>query len=190
MNVIIGLLTLQSEMMDNQESQNILNDAADRLKSMNLLYDKLYLPGNEKTISLKEFLPSFINEVISIFPVTIPIEVKTEIDDITLSNTAVTPVIIILNELITNSMKHAFSGSDSGIISVTALLRDNRISFIYEDNGIGLPPDFTLEDSTGFGAQLVSMLAEQIGGTVKTEPGKGVKFILEWDYILPVAEDN
>lgn len=65
---------------------------------------------------------------------------------------------IIVNEIITNSMKHAFTGRDEGLISVSASIKGNRMTLVIEDNGVSLPESVDIETSTGFGIVLIRML--------------------------------
>ena len=76
-------------------------------------------------------------------------------------------------------MKYAFKPGDKGIINFKASVKDKRVVIEICDNGSGLPESFSLHESTGFGLQVVDMLTEQLGGTIKAESGKGSRFIIE-----------
>ena len=91
------------------------------------------------------------------------------------------PLGIIINELLTNIMKHAFTDRSDGLITVSAELKGNRVSLAIRDNGIGLPETVDFENSTGFGLKLVSMLIKQIAGTIRIERGNGTQVILEFE---------
>lgn len=106
---------------------------------------------------------------------------KFEIDDIILSVDVVSPLGIIINELISNSMKYAFTGMDDGIITVKAHIIENHVSLTYEDNGPGIPESITFENSTGFGMTLISMLVKQIYGSIAIERDKGTRFVIKFD---------
>jgi two-component sensor histidine kinase len=88
---------------------------------------------------------------------------------------------MIVNELITNSMKYAFTGCDDCCIAVRVFRNENSVSVIYQDNGIGIPDSITFENSEGYGMQLIGMLTEQIDGKINIERGNGSKFILEFN---------
>jgi two-component sensor histidine kinase len=102
------------------------------------------------------------------------------VEDITLNAKLLSTLGIILNELITNSMKYAFIGR-GGIITVKVTRDESHVSIQYQDNGTGLPDSFDFENTTGFGMQLVKMLVEQIRGSIRIERGKGAKFIIMFD---------
>ena len=91
------------------------------------------------------------------------------------------PLGIIINELITNMMKHAFSGREEGRITISASMNGERAVILIGDNGNGLPESINFKNSSGFGMQLVGMLTEQLGGSIKIEQDMGTKFILEFD---------
>jgi PAS domain S-box-containing protein len=178
MNTILGLLTLQADAQENPDIKSVLFDAAGRMQGMRVLYDKLYCSENESELSLKEYLPALINEIVSIFPSKEKVKIDTQIDEIILNSKILSPVGIIINELLTNTMKYAFKKTGSGMISVTATKKDNVVTIIYGDNGLGIPEYITLENSAGFGMRLIGMLMVQLGGSVVIERGNGTRFIL------------
>jgi len=181
MNTISGLLSLQANDQENAEIKNTLLDSAGRVRSMMVLYDKLYRSEINSSLSIKEYLPSLIDEIVGIFPKNTLVKIETSMDDITLTAGTLSSLGIIINELITNSMKYAFSGRNDGIITVTAVQDGNRVSIIFEDNGCGLPESVTFENSTGFGMQLVGMLVGQINGTINIVREHGTRFIIEFN---------
>jgi PAS domain S-box-containing protein len=178
MNVINGLLVLQANAQENKPCKNILLDAAGRVQSMMVLYDKLYRSENFRELSLQEFLKPLIAEIVGIFHP--PVKTTVELEDFALSATVLSPIGIIINELITNSMKHAFPDIKEGIIRVSAKRKGNKVSIIYQDNGIGLPESISFENSPTFGMQLVQLLVKQINGSFTIERKKGTKIIIEF----------
>jgi|GEM_PF-2240616 len=180
MSTMIGLLSLQARKMENPAAAGALIEARSRLRSMGLLYDKLYLSENLTEVSIKEYLPSLIKDIVAIFPHGESVRIETEIDDFVLPVRVVPPLGLIVNELITNAMKYAFVDVDSGMIAVTALTRDNRVTLAVKDNGNGVPESFDINVSGGFGLMLVSMLVEQLNGSIRIEKNGGTAFILEF----------
>jgi len=180
MNIISGLLKLQAFAPENLAARGVLQDAAGRLKSMMVLYDKLYRGENESAVPIKEYLPALINEIAGIFPQKALIKIETRIDDIILDANLLSPLGIMINELITNSMKYAFDGKADGTITITAVKKESFVVITFEDNGPGMPENITFENSSGFGLQLVKMLAQQIGGTITLERRPGTRFIIEF----------
>ncbi len=174
------LLRTQSNRHENPVVKSALLDASNRLQSMAVLYDKLYLSKNIIEASTAEFLPSLIDKIVTVLPARESLKIKTEIEDIVLHERILSPLGMILNELVTNSIKHAFEGCDDCLIIIAVAKKGDLVSMIYEDNGAGIPGHVNFENSTGFGMQLVGMLAEQIDASINIERGNGVKFILEF----------
>ncbi|MHC9538962.1 MAG: PAS domain S-box protein [Vulcanimicrobiota bacterium] len=180
MSTMIGLLSLQARKMENPTAAGALMEARSRLQSMGVLYDKLYRSENLTEVSMKDYLLSLINDIAGIFPDSESLKIKTRIDDFVLPVRVVSPLGLIVNELLTNAMKYAFTDRDECIIDVTAQLRDNRVTLVIEDNGNGIPESVDIHTSGGFGLMLVGMLVEQLNGTVRIERNGGTAFILEF----------
>ncbi len=181
MNTIKGLLTLQISAEENQSAEESLRDAERRVQSMIMLYDRLYCTDNYRELSVKDYLQPLTAEVVGSFPGRIGIQIETDIEDFILNIQILTPLGIIINELLTNIMKHAFIGRDEGVISVTAYKKDKIFTIRVRDNGVGIPESLESEKSKGFGLDLVNMLVDQVGGSVKVERGEGTIIILEFE---------
>jgi len=180
MNTVHSLLSLQAGFLEDPLAITALQDTICRVDSMVVLYDKLYSSHNFQDISVLTYLPSLIDEIIANFQGSESVRVEKKIDDFILSVKTLQPLGIIINELLTNIMKYAFTGRDNNVINVSATLSGENVCIIISDNGKGIPESITFETTTGFGMQLVSMLARQIGGSVKIERGEGTKFIIEF----------
>jgi PAS domain S-box-containing protein len=181
MNTISSLLALQADTLTDPSAITALADAGSRVQSMMMLYEKLYQTAEFNTISIKNYLPSLVDEIAANFQNCKSVKIEKKIDDFVLDVKKLQPLGIIINELITNIMKYAFKDKADGVITVSALLAGNRVSLIVKDNGCGIPESIDLENSTGFGLQLVHMLAEQLGGRINIERGEGTKFVLNFD---------
>lgn len=181
MMTIKGLLCIQAGTLTDSSAVAALHDAESRVGSMMVLYDKLYLSESFQELSIKEYLPVLVNQIIDNFPDRKKVVVENHIDDFSLKAATLFTLGIMLNELLTNIMKYAFTGRDSGVITISALLHENHVLISIADNGIGMPESIGFENSTGFGMQLVGMLTTQVGGIMKIERVNGTKFMLEFD---------
>ncbi len=181
MTSIKGLLSLQIASEKNPSAIESLKDAESRVQSIITLYDKLYCTDNYRELPMKEYLMPLAEEIVSSFTNKRTIRLSTDISDIVLKVQLLSPLGIIVNELMTNIMKHAFIGRESGLIKISTLMKEGRMSLIIEDDGVGIPESVTFEKSTGFGMQIVGMLTEQIGGSISIERGAGTKFVLEFN---------
>lgn len=179
MNTISSLLALQAEISKDSSAFEALNDAGSRVRSMMLLYNKLYESVDYNNISVEEFFPSLIDQIVAIFPNSKSVTIVKHIENIVLNSQKLQPIGIIINELLTNMMKYAFAGRESGQITLSVSKKGDAVIIIVEDDGIGIPESVDIDHSAGFGLNLVRMLMEQIDGTVRIERNNGTKFILE-----------
>jgi PAS domain S-box-containing protein len=182
MSTISSLLSLQADSVKDVSAVIALQDAGNRIQSMSVLYDKLYRSLEYTDLSIKEYLSSLVDDIIAYFPNSQLVSIKKDLQDFTLDVKRLQALGIIINELLTNIMKHAFSGKDSGHIAVSAHSSDGHITISVQDNGIGLPGSGTFRNSKGFGLQLVLMLSEQLKGTVSMEKQNGTRFVLEFEH--------
>lgn len=178
MNTISSLLALQAEISKDSSAFEALNDAGSRVRSMMLLYNKLYESVDYNNISVAEFLPSLLDQIAAIFPNSKSVTIVKHIENFVLNSQKLQPIGIIINELMTNMMKYAFAGRESGLITLSASKKGDAVIIIVEDDGIGIPESVDIDHSTGFGLNLVRMLMEQIDGTIRIVRNKGTKFIL------------
>ena len=180
MSTIFGLLTTQAVTVNDLAVQSILQDSAGRVQSMMVLYDKLYRSETTSVISIKDYFTSLTLEIVGLFPRNKSVKIETDFEDIKLKTLVATPLGIILNELITNTMKYAFAEDIDGLIRVTVSQRENRITLTYEDNGKGIPSSISFDKPTGFGLLLIKMLVKQINGSVFMEVKNGTRFVIEF----------
>ncbi len=175
-----GLLSLHMQAINSPETVAALQDAIGRVDSMRLLYEKLLLGGDFRDASAKNYIESLAASVVSLFPDLAKVKLNLDIDDFTLDPKRLFPLGIIINELLTNIMKHAFAGKKSGTIKLSLAKDGARVTLNLEDNGIGLPSGFDISASKGFGLMLVKMLSQQLGGSFSIEKHKGTRSRLEF----------
>jgi len=182
MNTMKSLLFLQSQSVKNGAVGSALLDASGRLQSMYVLYEKLYRSSAFTELSLKEYVPALVDEVLGIFPNADDVRVSTDIEDIAMDPKVLSTLGIIVNELITNAMKYAFAGRAGGSIDISMSRSGDRMRLTVRDDGIGMPESVEFGNSSGFGLMLVSMLTQQLSGSVRLERGKGTAVVLEFAY--------
>ena len=148
---------------------------------MMVLYSKLYQASDYSETSIKTYLSSLADEIVAEFPNSGQVEIKKELADFPLDMRRLQPIGILVNELLTNIMKYAFSTDTRGTITLSAELKGKHVTLKIGDNGRGIPESVGFENSGGFGLMLVRILAKQIKGTIRIERGKGTLFVLEFD---------
>lgn len=181
MNTIVDLLALQAARLKEPLSIAALKDAESRVLSMLVLYDKLYSSSNFRDISAEEYLPALIKEIVAIFPNKDLVEIEQHIEDFLIGPETQLPLGIIINEIITNAMKHAFKNMAKGLIRVTASLKGQRMTISIWNNGCIMPEPADMKGSNGFGLHLIALLTKQLNGAFKIERNNGTSFVLEFD---------
>ena len=130
---------------------------------------------------VREYLPELLSQAAQVFGGELPLNIETEIDDFTLDAGKLSRLGIVINELVTNSLKYAFAGVASPTIKLRVVQHGSRIHLEYDDNGIGLPESFSVNSAEGFGMQLILAMMQQIGGTIRAESQGGARFTLDLD---------
>jgi len=177
---IQGYLILQAETVHESQAVSALIDAGNRVESLMILYEKLYQSEIFGEISILKYFPALIDEIIANFPNNKKIAVAKNIEDFALNAEILQSLGIIINELLTNIMKYAFTDKNEGKIEISAELKESLVIICVEDNGGGIPSSVDFENSTGFGLMLVGMLVKQVKGKIRIERNNGTKFILEF----------
>jgi len=180
MNTISSLLAIQADSLPDPMARDALEDAERRVQSMALLYDQLYRGANFTGLSVAEYLGPLIDGIMANFPNADAVRVEKRLDDFVLDAKQLQPLGIMINELLTNAMKHAFPGKRRGAIDITATEAGGRVRLTVHDDGVGMPAQIDLDASTGFGLQLVRGLAEQLRGTIRMERDAGTTVVLEF----------
>jgi two-component sensor histidine kinase len=123
-----------------------------------------------------------------IFPNKDKVKIETKVDDFIIDINILSPMGIIINELIANAMKHAFQNSDNGLIFIETRIENiektgngKMITLIIQDNGSGLDESIDVEKTVGFGLKLIDLLVKQLKGTICIERGHGTKFIMNFE---------
>ncbi|MGB1103164.1 MAG: sensor histidine kinase [Crocinitomicaceae bacterium] len=174
LQVISSLLRLQSYEIEQESSRVHFQDAIGRVSAMALIHEKMYQNENLSQIDLKNYVHTLAEDLIRNQSHSIPIKLSVETDLQSLGNDTLVPVALILNELITNSLKHAFNDVQEGFIDISiAWEKDNtyfRLS--YKDSGqwkSNVRP-------ASFGLELITTLTEQLDGKVERTFDNGTKY--------------
>lgn len=186
MATVISLLSARGAIREGAPAREALADAGLKIKSMMVLYDKLYRSSGFKSLGLRIYLESLVKEILSVGYSPAPIEAELDIEDIELDAEVLSPLGIAINELLSNSMKHAFDGADSGRVTIRGHISEGFIVLKYADDGPGLPPGADADSGATFGLRLLSLMAQQIGGSIRLDPDDRRTFTLSF----PIAPDS
>lgn len=153
-------------------------EAMSRINGMGILYDKLYRTADFKVVSVKAYLSDLAKKILELASNSKSIQLKEEIEDFNLNTRILFPVGIIVNEVITNSIKYAFREDNKNILRLQSVKNEKNVRIIIEDNGSGFKDkkDFT----NGFGLKLIQLLTAQLHGKHFFENKNGTMFTLEF----------
>ena len=173
LQVISSLLNLQSGDLKDPRIQGVFEDSRRRIFSMALVHNQLYQTGDYDSIDFNDYVRDLFNELLMGSGRSDTIKISTDIDRVVLDLKVAIPCGLILNELISNSLKHAFGDSLEGCIEVS-LHRDaeQRYVLTYRDDGVGIPSDVEPANPKTLGLSLVHNLTAQMGGTLETVPAE------------------
>lgn len=165
LQIISGLLEKQARNTSDEAAKKLMKEGQDRVFSMALVHQNLYQSENLSAIEIKSYLEVLTKNIAATqAPADKQIQVQLNVDDARLDIDMAIPVALILNELITNCFKYAFTGRASGLIQVDFQQKANEFLLKVRDNGIGLDPDFDLSKSKSLGLNLVQGLVRQLDG--------------------------
>jgi len=180
MAIISSLLNLKSNQINNDIVKNAIADSQNRIKSMALIHDHLYQSENISSINLKNYIQSLLEYLIDAYRIQPrDIELSIECDDIPLSLDILIPFGLILNELTTNSLKHAFKDRSNGKISISLKKHDTeKVKFIYSDNGVGFPEELDAKETNTLGIEIIHNLTRQLHGNLDLNNINGTTYTI------------
>ncbi|ACK64526.1 signal transduction histidine kinase [Rippkaea orientalis PCC 8801] len=179
LQVICSLLNLQSRSVQDGSIKELLQESRNRVRSMSLVHEKLYRSENIASINLADYINDLVNNLLNSYKtISTKITLKANIDPrISLNIDAAVPCGLIVNELISNAYKYAFSIGDQGEILLKAMINNNQeLVLTVTDNGKGLPKDFDLDQVKTLGLQLVKSLTNQLRGKITINSKGGTQF--------------
>lgn len=163
--------------MTNPESVNHFKEAIGRISAMALIHNQMYQSKDLDRIHLESYLQSLSKNILSSYTLDIHVNITFDIQLQHTASNSIVPIALLFNELVSNSLKHAFSNKQEGEINISILAIDsNKFKFLYFDNGDWVEPF----KGDSFGLELIETLAQQLNGTVvrSTDSGTKYEFIL------------
>lgn len=178
LQVISSLLYLQSKALVDEKVQTVFQECQHRVRSMSLVHEKLYQSKNLAQINFIEYISDLVRHLYHSFSVSQDrIKFKLEGDGILLDIDTAIPCGLIVNELVSNSIKYAFPNGNVGEIKIILdTLNEHYYKLTIGDDGVGLPKTFDLKKSTTLGLKLVNTLVDQLGGKIEVSQDAGVRF--------------
>lgn len=172
LQVVASLLRLQASGIDDPKLTKLFDQSQDRVRSMALIHEKLYRGAELNELSVSTYLEELIAELIRVNDVRDSIKFNIEIPDVDLGLDTLVPLGLVMNELVTNSFKHAFVNKEEGLIKVSIEQMDEKNFIIhFADDGIGIPQEKLDGDRDSLGMDLIDSLVDQMNGEFKVQSG-------------------
>lgn len=192
LQIINSLLDLQALSIRNKQAKLAFEECQNRIKSMALLYEKLYRSADLGTVQLRDYTQSIIDHLTQFYgPIARRVCIQLHCHDVVVGLDCAIPCGLIINELVSNAMKHAFPNNRHGSVTVTIRpSRGRHLALIVRDDGIGLPDDLDTRLNQTLGLQLTQALArEQLQGRIKSKNTNGTTWTVTFAP-TPVKENT
>ncbi len=186
LQVISSLLSLQAEKFSDKETMEAFRESQNRVVSMSLIHEELYKGKNMETLDFAVYLRKLTSELLRSYSIgNENVSLILDIEPIYMEMDTAVPLGIIVNELVSNSLKHAFPEGNEGEIRISLLGLENyeiegekdlQFTLSIADNGKGFPENIDFRNTSSLGLQLVNILVEQIEGSIELKRGKGTEF--------------
>jgi PAS domain S-box-containing protein len=177
LQVVSSLLFLQAQKIEDPELAAHFTESQNRVYSMALAHEQLYQSKNLAELRLPEYVQSLAGQIEQVFrPEEKAVGCRIDVDDIELDIEQVIPCGLLITELLSNALRHAFPEQRAGTIVVELHQQGESLCLAVRDDGIGLPADLDLVHAKTLGLQLVRALTDQLDGTLELERGPGTEF--------------
>ncbi len=181
LQVIASILSLQIRYLKNPKAITAIEDSQNRINSISLIHQKLYSEESITAIRMRDYIDDLAYSIISSLHYdTDKINYSSQVDNLLLDVDTVTPIGLILNELIINSLKHN-PNADSLDLFISLSKKDNLLNLTIKDNGKGVPTDFEYKKTASYGMKMIESLAKKLKATIdfKNDNGLTVSLIIK-----------
>ncbi|MBW4674081.1 MAG: PAS domain S-box protein [Desmonostoc geniculatum HA4340-LM1] len=182
LQIVSSLLQLQSHTLKDPEVIKVLRESQNRIESISLIHKNLYTSANIGKIDVGDYIHNLAASLLISYQI-VPgkIALKTNIDSVSLNIDQAIACGLVINELISNALKHAFPNQQAGTINIGLRNLDNSIEMIIQDNGIGLPDNLDWRNTASLGLSLVyDLVTEQLEGEITLERNRGTVFKIQF----------
>ncbi|HHS13404.1 MAG TPA: PAS domain S-box protein [bacterium] len=192
MNVITSLLSLQAgRIRTKKDAIEAFKVSRDQVYAMAMVHDRLYQAGVYSRINIKDYTEALARNLVQLYAPSKRITLDLKIEDISIDINQAIPCGLIMNELITNALKHGFADRFSGKLTISFRSVEGRHYAIrVEDNGTGLPADLESRKKKSLGIELVDILTEQLEGRLSMRSRRGARFEIEFPVHSAGASSN
>ena len=176
MQIISSLLSLQSTQVKDERDLHLFIDSQNRVKSMAKVHERLYQSKDLSSIKFAEYGMSLLNDLFSSHRASPRIRLRADIEDVSFNMETAIPCGLIINELVSNSLKYAFSNGEGEIYVSLMHYEGNKYLLTINDNGMGLPKEIDFKNTQSLGFRLVNNLTNQLEGEIELDRTNGTTF--------------
>ena len=181
MQIILSLLRIQSRTVADKETREVFKQSQNRIRSMALIHEALYKSGDLAHIDFADYISRMTTHLLSIYREDLGhVEVKQEAEGVFLDINKAIPCGLIISELVSNSLKHAFPEKREGNVLIRMLMNKGKNELVVKDDGIGFPAGLNFRKTETLGLQLVTDLVLQVSGSIQLKRTKGTEFIVKF----------
>jgi len=181
LEIVSSLLALQSNQIDDENTREAMLEGQNRVQSIGIVHQKLYQGKNLGAIEMKDYFINLSDNILDSFGAQKRVQVECAMNALNVDIDTAVPLGLIVNELLTNTIKYAFPDGRSGKVQIKLEQKSSGVlEMQISDNGVGKEGAIK---GTGFGGQLISLLTQQLGGTMKEENDNGTHIFFEFKSI-------
>ena len=180
LQLVSSMLSLQVPQLESLQALELLKQSQTRIRAIALLHEKLYRSPSLAQVDVAGYLRGLASSLTEAYRVTDNVVLSVRADDLGLGMDAALSCGLIVNELLSNALKHGFPARRQGKVEVALRREGEAIVLEVADDGVGLPPDLESRDPGTLGLKLVRILTEQIGGTIVVERREGTRFVIRF----------
>ena len=186
LTIISSLLSMHTDSLESEKDISIFKSCQNRIASMSKMHEQLYQAEDLRHISMRDYITSIVQTVHDTYQRDgIKVELDFDIDDLHLDMDSSVPVGLIVNELVSNSFKHAFTNGKNGRVEVSLKQQENGVMRLHiRDDGKGVTDETALFKSPSLGFTLVQALADQLSGTLEISGSSGFDVSLTFSSFL------
>jgi two-component sensor histidine kinase/tetratricopeptide (TPR) repeat protein len=188
LQIISSLLNTQSLYLGDAPAQAAIRDSRNRVQAMALIHQKLYQSDSLARVNMQEYTQEIVSHLVDSFDGQARIQQRLDLFTVSLDVALATPISLIINEAVTNSLKHAFSPNQAGTIAIGLFqLAPQRYQLTIDDDGVGLPAGFDVHACRSMGLTIIKGLSSQLHGQLTIAEAGGVRLALDFAAATPTA---
>jgi PAS domain S-box-containing protein len=182
LTVISSLLSMQANIVKDRDVHSALYESQSRVKAMALIHETLYQSESLALVDLERYVKELISNIVTAFEgITGRISFDIDVRDVKMEVNQAVPCGLIINELVTNALKHAFNSGQNGVVRITAgYTKKGEVELTVSDNGTGFSEELDWKKSKSLGVRLISLMVDQLHGIMDIRNHHGAEIAIKW----------